>query len=305
MELGAPFHVGTLLPTHPSFAPPACLKVSHQLSDTVLCSHIYDKVLYPEDEKTVVILYHKPPNVITSHSNADAVPANSNEKQRRTVYQDIELLKGYNGNSGSLLTLNQVGIQSTLHAIGRLDVDTTGLLLVTNDGGLVHHVTNPTPASSISKTYEAVIMGYWNDTSPEFENMLVNGVDIGAKYGGLTKPPVALRVIDHPTSKSTRVEITLQEGKNRQVRRMFHAIGSGVMKLARTRIGDNLTLGDLEEGEWRILTDDEVKRHLSWKSRVLERTIVVEKRGTRGRPRRSGFKRRTRVTSSRQKKREG
>jgi pseudouridine synthase len=158
-------------------------------------------------------------------------------------------------------------MRSKLHAIGRLDADTTGLLLLTNDGGLVHHVTT---SASIHKTYEAVIMGHWNDTSPALVEMKRNGVDIGSKYGGgWTRPPHSLRVLEHPTCKSTRVELTISGGKNRQVRRMFHAIQSGVMKLKRTSIGCGLTLDDLLEGQWRILTDKQVETHLDWKPRVI------------------------------------
>ena len=244
------------------------LKTLQQPSRTTHC--VYSSVREQNPgERTVVILYHKPPNVITSHSNADAVPNRSDTKQRRTVYEEISTLQGYTGTQHSIDSLRDVGIYSKLHAIGRLDADTTGLLLLTNDGGLVHHVTNPLFANSISKTYEAVIMGYWNDASPEIEEMRTNGVDIGAKYGGMTKPPVSLVTIGHPTNKSTRVEITIREGKNRQVRRMFHAIRSGVMKLQRTRIGNNLTLGDLAQGEWRILTKREVTCYLNYQLREL------------------------------------
>eukprot|EP00339_Tiarina_fusa_P007969 CAMPEP_0117054188 /NCGR_PEP_ID=MMETSP0472-20121206/37546_1 /TAXON_ID=693140 ORGANISM="Tiarina fusus, Strain LIS" /NCGR_SAMPLE_ID=MMETSP0472 /ASSEMBLY_ACC=CAM_ASM_000603 /LENGTH=79 /DNA_ID=CAMNT_0004769663 /DNA_START=12 /DNA_END=248 /DNA_ORIENTATION=+ len=73
-----------------------------------------------------------------------------------------------------------------------------------------------------------------------------------------------LQIMDHPTPKSTVVSLTISEGKNRQVRRMFHALGSGVMKLKRLKIGKELTLDGLEVGEWRILSDGEVRRHLQW-----------------------------------------
>jgi 23S rRNA pseudouridine2605 synthase len=182
-------------------------------------------------------------------------------------------------------------IYSKLHAIGRLDADTSGLLLLTNDGGLLHHVTNPyaltvsisSDGSSgddatsfkeqsnklITKTYEALIMGYHTDESLQ---SIREGVDIGKKYGGMTKPVHALQILDHPNHKSTVVSLTISEGKNRQVRRMFHSIGSGVMKLQRTKIGEDLTLGGVDEGHWRLLSDEEVERSLNWKPR----DIVVE-----------------------------
>jgi pseudouridine synthase len=215
--------------------------------------------------------------VITSHSSADALPSHHGI-QRRTVYEDIFSIDGFVGSKGILP-------RSKLHAIGRLDADTTGLLLLTNDGGLVHHVTNPNSTASIQKTYEAIIMGHWNDTSPAIEGMKQHGVDIGIKYGGWTRPPVSLVILDHPTPKSTRVEITLSEGKNRQVRRMFHAIQSGAIKLQRTRIGHALTCGGLKQGQWRIFTDQEVETHLNWKPRRIKNSSVNHGGGVRRRKR--------------------
>jgi pseudouridine synthase len=229
------------------------------------------------EEKTVVIAYHKPPNVLTSHSDEEALKA---AKNRRTVYDDIESMQGWTGNAGGDWRSVTGIVKSRLHAIGRLDCDTTGLLLLTNDGGLVHHVTHPTSKTttsgsscrvpSITKTYEAVIMGYHDDNSTSFETMRLVGVDIGPKYGGMTRPAVDLTVLDYPTAKSTRVSITISEGRNRQVRRMFHSIGSGVMKLKRVRIGPKLSLEGLEkEGQWRILCEAEVWNALGWASRTL------------------------------------
>ncbi len=295
----------------------------------------------PRQEKTVVLLYNKPKNVITSHSNSDSTGAKKDQTQesRITVYDDIKSMKGFIPNDKKYRSdLNDIhiekksfesvtGIQSKLHAIGRLDVDTTGLLLLTNDGGLVHHVTNPTASTKMSntatkneqpiiKTYEALIMGY--HTLPSDHNNSVNhdnhdnsslsnnnnhennedtsqgllklfkGVDIGKKYGGMTKPVNDLQVLSHPTSKSTLVRISISEGKNRQVRRMFHAIGSGVMSLHRSRIGDidlkSIMLDDDDddddddrsslssssnEGRWRLLSDEEIFNGLGWKVRVI------------------------------------
>jgi 16S rRNA U516 pseudouridylate synthase RsuA-like enzyme len=207
-------------------------------------------------ERSVVILYNKPPNVITSHKSDDS---------RSTVYEEIESMRGFLPSDNTPTTPNQLdlnfeqatGIRSKLHAIGRLDADTSGLLLLTNDGRLLHHVTNPnakteehehyfvststmttTPiAPIINKTYRALIMGCHTEESLE---PIKYGVDIGSDY--ITKPVDDLQIIEHPNHKSTIVLITISEGKNRQVRKMFHAIGSGVMKLQRTKIGEHLTL---------------------------------------------------------------
>ena len=224
-----------------------------------------------EGERTVVILYHKPPNLVTSHSSFDAAPASSGEQSRRTVYDDVLTLDGFVGDKKESFA-EVTGIKSKLHAIGRLDADTSGLLLMTNDGGLVHHVTNPASSGSeecITKTYEAVIMGKYFANSTEFQLIREKGVDIGEKYGGMTMPAKDLEVLGYPTAKSTLVSITIAEGKNRQVRRMFHGIKSGVMRLKRTRIGAALSLDGLAEGEWRILTDNECEESLGWKPRRI------------------------------------
>ena len=261
-------------------------------------------------EKTIVILYHKPKDIITSHSNQDSVPLaelhNFQKCGRATVYQDIMTMEGYlGGASGERINASTsepkkcfeqvTGIKSKLHAVGRLDAETTGLLLITNDGGLVHHVTNPTAATAVEKgnnggnkilkTYEAVIMGHHTLPSTDLLGDMVTGgdgsnsllelfqgVNIGKKYGGMTKPVHDLRILGHPTSKSTRVTITIGEGKNRQVRRMFHSIGSGVMQLHRLKVG-NLSLDMLgqnsKEGDWRILSEKEIMTGLGWRVKVL------------------------------------
>jgi 16S rRNA U516 pseudouridylate synthase RsuA-like enzyme len=206
-------------------------------------------------ERSVVILYNKPPNIITSHKSDDS---------RSTVYEEIQSMRGFLPSDNTPTAPNQLdlnfeqatGIRSKLHAIGRLDADTSGLLLLSNDGRLLHHVTNPnakteehehyfaststttTPtAPIINKTYRALIMGCHTEESLE---PIKYGVDIGSNY--ITKPADDLQIIEHPNHKSTIVSITISEGKNRQVRKMFHAIGSGVMQLQRTKIGEHLTL---------------------------------------------------------------
>ena len=242
-----------------------------------------------ENEKTVVILYHKPKGVITSHSNQDSYKVSTSDAHvRQTVYQDVMSVKGYiptsNLDKASTSFQKVTGIHSKLHAVGRLDAETTGLLLLTNDGGLVHHVTNPTASSStdqkIIKVYDALIMGHHtleiNDDSSEKLRQILGGVDIGKKYGGMTLPPHALQILEHPSSKSTLVRIAISEGRNRQVRRMFHAINSGVMQLHRRKVG-NLDLdmlkhhnGDVgEEGSWRLLTKKEILHGLGWKVRPI------------------------------------
>jgi pseudouridine synthase len=222
-------------------------------------------------EKTVVLLYNKPPGVTTTHATNDPLG-------RLNVYEDVMSMKGYEGPQKTLARGDfaaTTGIRSKLHAIGRLDADTSGLLLLTNDGALVHHVTNKKASTAvdqgivISKTYQALIMGHHDETSQVLEELRNKGVDIGEKYGGMTQPVKELFIISHPSKTSTLLNLTLEEGKNRQIRRMFHLLGSGVMKLKRIRVGEYLTLDDLNEGQWRILSNDEVKRSLNWTSRVI------------------------------------
>lgn len=243
-----------------------------------------------EGERTVVILYHKPPNLVTSHSNKDAAPATSGEIARRTVYDDLFSLRGFVGEKRGPFQ-HITGITSKLHAIGRLDAETSGLLLLTNDGGLVHHVTNPVAHANsdafLTKTYEAVIMGNYETNSTVLQLIREMGVDIGAKYGGMTQPAKRLEVLGHPTAKSTLVSITIAEGKNRQVRRMFHAIRSGVMKLKRTHIGSSLNLDGLAEGEWRLLTDLEVTESLGWIPKQID---FVQSTAKRAQPRQNHSK---------------
>ena len=235
----------------------------------------------PAIERTVAILYHKPRGLLTTHVSDDAIlPLHTeaeNKKPRGTVYSDIQSMKGFTpvetrAISSSTSFEEITGVRSKLHSIGRLDAETSGLLLFTNDGALVHHVTNPTASThgghsrAITKTYEAVIMGAHDDTTLK---QLWSGVDLGAKYGGITKPVHDLRVLAHPTSKSTLVSVTISEGRNRQIRRMFHALNSGVMKLKRTKIGEHLTLEGLNEGQWRLLSEHEIEKCLQWKPRTL------------------------------------
>jgi pseudouridine synthase len=213
--------------------------------------------------RTSVLLYHKPGQVVTTHAVDDV-------HGRRNVFQDL-MARSVHSNQPDL----PLGFPHGWHAVGRLDADTTGLLLLTNDGGLVHRVTNKVAATdknqaSVGKTYEALIMGYYENDCDMLHQFRTVGVDIGAKHGGLTRPVDNVQVLGHPTLKSTLVSLTIHEGRNRQIRRMFHACGSGVMKLQRTAVGAELTLSLVpNEGEWCILSDHQVTSALQWTPRVL------------------------------------
>ena len=257
-----------------------------------------------KQERTVVIMYHKPPNVITSHSNADAISKTQTEQTRCTVYEDIYTMKGFvsdESQTGKEINFETAtNIQSKLHAIGRLDAATTGLLLLTNDGNLVHQVTNPNAkignekSKSVQKTYEALIMGHQelpeasttipenNDEIYPLVTLLQKGATLSPKHGGQTKPVDDLTILSHPTASTTLVSITISEGKNRQIRRMFHSIGSGVMKLHRVSVGGLSLAGlassqttELQVGEWRLLSEDEIRLGLGWECRWLDEVSQV------------------------------
>ena len=138
--------------------------------------------------------------------------------------------------------------------VGRLDLDTEGLLLFTNDGLLTHHLLSPT--HHIPKTYFAVL----NKEVPEVAvELFKNGVDIGDD-----KPTLPAELVLLPASmndagdKIYSAELTIHEGRFHQVKRMFEAVGCTVTYLKRLSMG-SLTLGDLEKGEFRKLTEIEVE----------------------------------------------
>jgi len=133
--------------------------------------------------------------------------------------------------------------------VGRLDLDTSGLLLMTNDTQLAEHLTNP--EFKVPKTYLIKATGLLSD---EQLDQLRKGVELD---DGPTRPAEVTRVRDG--NKRTFLEITITEGRNRQVRRMLEAVGSKVSKLVRVRIG-GLDIGTLEVGKYRMLSADEVKR---------------------------------------------
>lgn len=172
-------------------------------------------------QKLVYVLVNKPFGVITSAKD---------EKDRVTV---MELVKD---------------IDERLFPVGRLDYNTTGALIMTNDGSLTYRVTHP--KHELGKTYRALVKGV---VSPEKARKLRGGVDIG---GYVTKR--AKVSIIKGNQNSTLVEITIFEGKNRQVRKMFSAIGNPVQELERIAIG-NVRLGHLKTGHYRKLTKEEIE----------------------------------------------
>lgn len=135
--------------------------------------------------------------------------------------------------------------------VGRLDMYTSGALILTNDGNFTYKITHP--SHEINKTYIATIKGIITE---EEVNKLKNGV----KIDDYTTRPAKVKIMKTDIEKNiSRIEITIHEGKNRQVRKMCEAIGRNVMALHRTKIGD-INVKDLKIGEWRYLTPKEVEK---------------------------------------------
>ena len=151
------------------------------------------------------------------------------------------------------------GIGQFVGTVGRLDLDTSGLLLLTNDNTLAEGMTNPT--FKLPKTY---LVKASTKLTDEQLKQLATGVELN---DGMTLPAQVTRVRD--SEKYTFLELTITEGRNRQVRRMLEAIDSKVLKLVRVRLGP-LTLEGLTIGKWRDLTAPEIAK-LRKMTRVKEK----------------------------------
>lgn len=188
-------------------------------------------------EQHVYLLLYKPTGVITSVTDPQG---------RRVV---IDLLKG---------------IKERVYPVGRLDYDTSGLLLLTNDGELANRLAHP--SYEIDKVYRAWVKGI---PGPEKVRKLATGIRL---EDGMTSPGQSKLLKAESSSQRALVELTIHEGRNRQVRRMCEAIGHPVLTLERIRLGF-LTLDGLKPGEFRKLTLEEVES--------LKRGLVQKKRSPR------------------------
>lgn len=172
-------------------------------------------------EETVTLMLYKPKGVVSTSDDPQG---------RKTVQAYVK------------------DIPARLYNVGRLDIDSEGLLLMTNDGELAYHMTHP--KFSVEKTYYAVCDG---KLLPSEVATLVNGVSL---EDGMTAPAKVTHV--RPTSTGgTSFLITIHEGKNRQIRRMLAAVGHRTLRLKRERFGP-LSIGELKPGETRRLTQDEL-----------------------------------------------
>ena len=147
--------------------------------------------------------------------------------------------------------LDLVKIKERVVPVGRLDMFTSGALILTNDGDFVYKVTHP--KYEINKTYTVTVKGIIQNSEVE---QLRQGVQI-EDY--ITKP-AKVKILKTDTEKNiSRLEITIHEGKNRQVRKMCEAVGRKVIALHRSKIG-NIVVKDIELGKWRYLDTKEVEQ---------------------------------------------
>ncbi|MEW5946760.1 MAG: pseudouridine synthase [bacterium] len=189
-------------------------------------------------EEKVYLAFNKPPGCITTMKDPQG---------RKTIVEYLEDVPG------------------RVFPVGRLDLDTEGLLLLTNDGDFAESVSHP--GRKVMKTYEALVDGVPGEEQLE---KLRRGVEVN---GALTAPAevrtveardVEIKVKKRKGSKTRKLrgavlEIRIHEGRKRQVKRMAQAVGLRVLALKRTRVG-GLSLGDLPAGRWRYLDVGEIKK---------------------------------------------
>ena len=181
-----------------------------------------DKVVQIKEDK-VYILLNKPIGYVTTAKD---------QFQRDTV-------------------LDIVKVKERVVPVGRLDMYTSGALLLSNDGDFVYQITHP--KHEIDKTYTVTLIGF---VTQEDVAQLEQGVTL---EDGYTTKPARVRILKTDEENNlSRLEITIHEGKNRQVRKMCEAIGKKVKALHRTKIG-TLSVKDLKIGQWRYLTEKEVQ----------------------------------------------
>jgi pseudouridine synthase len=179
----------------------------------------------------------------------DGKPLRSAEKTYIILYKPKGYLTTYRDPEGRPTVYDLVaGAGTWLSPVGRLDLDTSGLLLMTNDTDFAERITNPD--HKVTKTYQVKASTLLTEDQVQ---QLRHGVQLN---DGPTKPAEVTRLRD--SAKYTFLEITITEGRNRQVRRMIEAVGSKVLKLVRTAIGP-LRIGELPIGKWRALTAEELQ----------------------------------------------
>ena len=175
------------------------------------------------------------------------------KKREKKIYILLNKPIGYvstvKDDRGRNTLLDIVKVKERIYPIGRLDYNTSGLIILTNDGEVYNNIAHP--KRERNKVYIATLRGIpSNDAIEKFEN----GLDIG----GYITAAANFKVINANKNKNeSKVKIEIHEGKNRQIRKMCDKIGCPVLKLTRIAIGD-IQLGDLKEGSWRYLNKEEI-----------------------------------------------
>jgi 23S rRNA pseudouridine2605 synthase len=180
----------------------------------------------------------------------DGKPVRPQAKTYILLYKPKGYLTTYRDPSGRPTVYDLIGgVKTWVAPVGRLDLDTSGLLLLTNDNHLAERLTNPD--HQIPKTYQVKASLLLTDDQIE---QLRHGVQLS---DGPTRPAQVKRLRD--SGKYTHLEIVITEGRNRQVRRMIEAVGGKVLKLVRTAIGP-IRIGSLPIGRWRTLEKAELSQ---------------------------------------------
>jgi len=179
------------------------------------------------------------------------------KKNKKLVYILLNKPIGYvttvNDQFDRETVLDIVKVKERVVPVGRLDMYTSGALILTNDGSFVYKVTHP--KHEIEKTYTVTLKGI-------IQNSEVERLRQGVKIDDYTTKPARVKILKTDVEKQiSRLEITIHEGKNRQVRKMCEAIDKKVLALHRSKIG-TIGVKDIELGKWRYLTDKEIKEIL-------------------------------------------
>lgn len=222
------------------------LRIQKYLSQAGICSR---RKAEEYVERGLVLINGVPAQIGQSiNPETDRVTINNEivEETKRLVYYKLNKPRGIVTTckqDGESSILDIVDIEERVFPIGRLDKETTGLILLTNDGRLSNYLMHP--RYEHEKEYTVETYGRIEDADLE---RMARGVMV---LGKITKPAVIKRLA------SGKFSITITEGRNRQIRRMVEAVGHDIKRLKRIRI-ENVLLGSLEDGEYRHLSDQEV-----------------------------------------------
>jgi 23S rRNA pseudouridine2605 synthase len=176
-------------------------------------------------------------------------------KQGKKIYILLNKPRGYLSTSSDdkdrKTVLDLVKSPERIYPVGRLDYNTTGAILLTNDGDFANKLTHP--KNKIEKTYIATVKGI-PDTR------VIDKLQKGLVIDGKKTAPASVKILNTANGK-TDLEVILKEGRNRQIRKMFESVGFLIHKLQRIKIG-NISLTGLPSGKWRDLNEKEIKRLL-------------------------------------------